>query len=95
MLLIARWLVKLIPFFDFDYLVPLGYKNQENCKIAGKYFKIKYHVTHCTCIMIRPDVSLVPRPTLAVADGLHHRYARNVVALYNAYVRLGLGTRLA
>ena len=21
--------------------------------------------------------SLVPRPTLAVADGLHHRYARN------------------
>ena len=39
--------VKLISFFDFDYLVPLGYNNQENCKIAGKNFKIKYHVTHC------------------------------------------------
>ena len=47
MLLIARWLVKLIPFFYFDYLIPLGYKNQENCKIAGKIFRIKYHVTHC------------------------------------------------
>ena len=51
MLLIARWLVKLIPFFDFDYLIPLGYKNQENCKIAGKNFKIKYHVTHCTVLL--------------------------------------------
>ena len=47
MLLIARWLVKLIPFFD---LIPLGYKNEENCKIAGKKFKIKYHVTHCSGI---------------------------------------------
>ena len=52
MLLIARWLVKLIPFSDFDYLIPLGYKNQENCKIAGKIFKIKYHVTHCIYIFI-------------------------------------------
>ena len=49
MLLIARWLVKLIPFFFyFDYLIPLGYKNQKNCKIAGKIFRIKYHVTHCS-----------------------------------------------
>ena len=52
MLLIARWLVKLIPFSDFDYLIPVGYKNQENCKIAGKNFKIKYHVTHCIYIYI-------------------------------------------
>ena len=50
MLFIARWLVKLIPCTDFDYLIPLGYKNQENCKIAGKNFKIKYKVTHCTCM---------------------------------------------
>ena len=52
MLLIARWLVKLIPFSDFDYLIPLGYNNQENCKIAGKNFKIKYHVTHCTAFSL-------------------------------------------
>ena len=52
MLFVARWLVKLIPFSDFDYLIPLGYKNQGNCKIAGKNFKIKYHVTHCTLVHI-------------------------------------------
>ena len=59
MLLIARWLVKFIPFSDFDYLVPLGYKNQENCKIAGKKFKIKYHVTHCSLYTSLIATSLV------------------------------------
>ena len=28
--LIARWLVKLIPFSDFGYLKPSGYTNEEN-----------------------------------------------------------------
>ena len=45
----------------------------------------------------RDCCSLVPRPTLAGADGLHHRYARmslHYTVSDNAYVRLGLGTRL-
>ena len=40
--------------------------------------------------------SLVPRPTLAAADGLHHRYAISRVAVMysSAAASVGLGTRL-
>ena len=48
--------------------------------------------------------SLVPRPTLAVADGLHHRYARNGLVprptlavadgLHHRYARNGSGKKL-
>ena len=43
MILIARWLVKLIPFSDYGYLIPPGYENQENCKIAENF--LSFNVT--------------------------------------------------
>ena len=39
MVLIARWLVKLIPFSDYGYLIPPRYENQENGKIAEKFLR--------------------------------------------------------
>ena len=90
MLFIARWLVKLIPFSDFDYLIPLGYKNQENCKIAGKNFKIKYHVTHCKVSMYhhreetrQSECSKQPSEACHIRFSQHKVHVRLILYLMN------------
>ena len=47
-----------------------------NCQLIDNYVINIYTLSdHLRVSALVP--SLVPRPTLAVADGLHHRYARN------------------
>ena len=48
--------------------------------LAIETTKKKRNLGESICVqgaLTRARSSLVPRPTLAAADGLHHRYARN------------------